>query len=184
MSGLDTKLIYSLVWEYRERWREPLPPDGHESEGFAYVEGQAEGAVSGRFRGVNASRQRSDGRFLTSARGVIVLQGGSAITVEYEGIGCPYPRTEEPLDDRTKVTVAARHQTSDPDWQHLNDVVCVGTGENRFTADGTRLALFDIHELMWGPLTDRPTERPIQGSVAIDTHVFDLDGLRRQRHVD
>lgn len=184
MTGLATKLIYSLVWEYRERWREPLPPDGRESEGFAYIEGQAEGAISGRFRGVNASRQRSDGRFLTDARGVIALPDGSVISVDYQGVGCPYPRSREPLEDRTKVTIAARHQTSDPDWQHLNDVVCIGTGENRFTDDGTRLALFDVHELIWEPLSDRPTERPTQGEITIEDHAFDLDALRHQRLVD
>ena len=184
MAEVNTELIYSLVWEYRERWRVPLPPDGHESEGFAYVEGEVKGAISGRFRGTNTSRQRSDGRFLTDARGVILLPGGSVVSVEYQGVGCPYPRSREPLEDRTKVTVAARHQTLHPDWRHLNDVVCIGTGENRFTDDGIRLALFDVHEVMWEELSDRPTARPTQGGVTIEEHPFDLEALRRQRLVD
>ena len=106
------------------------------------------------------------------------------MNVEYRGVGCPYPRGEEPLDDRTKVTVAARHQTLDPEWQHLNDVVCIGTGENRFAVDGTRLALFDVHEIIWEPLSDRPTERPTRGGVTIEDDPFDLDALRRHRLVD
>jgi hypothetical protein len=174
-------MIYSLVWEYRERWRAPLPPDGGESEGFAYVEGRATGAITGRFRGTNASRQRSDGRFLTEARGVILLEGGSVLSVDYRGVGCPYPRSGEPLEDRTKVTIAARHQTMVPEWQHLNDAVCIGVGENRFTTDGTRLALFDVHEVIWEPLSDRPTERPAGGPVTIEDHSFDLNELRRLR---
>lgn len=181
---MKTAMIYSLVWEYRERWRAPLPPDGAESEGLAYIEGQATGPLSGRFRGTNAARQRSDGRFLTEARGVILLPNGSVVSVDYRGVGCPYPRNDEPLDDRTKVTIAARHQTSDPEWQHLNDVVCIGIGENRFTEDGTRLALFDLHEVIWKPLSDRPTARPTDGNVTIDDDPFDLDELRRQRAPD
>jgi hypothetical protein len=121
---------------------------------------------------------------LTEARGVIWLPNGSVVSVDYRGVGSPYPRNEEPLDDRTKVTIAARHQTSDPEWHHLNDVVCIGIGENRFAEGGTRLALFDIHEVIWEPLSDRPTARPTDGMVTIDDDPFDLDELRHQRAPD
>ena len=179
---LNPVLIYSLVWEYRERWRTPLPPDRIETEGFAYVEGVTQGPIEGRFRGTNSARQRSDGRFLTDVRGVILGSAGLVVSVDYDGVGCPYPSNDEPLEDRTKVTISARHQTDDPEWSRLNDSICVGVGENRFTPDGTRLALFDVYEIQWELLTDRPTERPVTpGPITIDGFPFDLDAMRHAR---
>ena len=44
---MKTQHLYSLLWEYRERWRVPIESGEPESEGFAYVEGTVEGRLSG-----------------------------------------------------------------------------------------------------------------------------------------
>lgn len=180
---METRFLYSLLWEYRERWRVPVAPGASESEGYAYVEGTVEGPLTGRFRGVNHSRQRSDGRFLTNVQGVIITEGDGTITFDYQGVGCPYPIGPDPLDDRTRVTLAARHQSDHPDWSRLNDAVCVGIGENRFTTDGVRLLLLDVSEVLWQPFTDeRPTARPsLPDPVTIESGFFDLDAIARAR---
>jgi len=176
---MKTLFLYSLLWEYRERWRVPVSQDGPESEGFAYVEGTVDGRLRGRFRGVNHSRQRSDGRYLTNVQGVILAQDDFTVTFDYQGVGCPYPITDDPHEDRTKVTLAARHQSDHPDWEHLNDSVCIGVGENRFTDDGVRLLLLDVHEVIWEPFADeRPTERPsLPDDVEIAPGYFDLAAI-------
>jgi len=181
---MKSELLYSLLWEYRERWRVPVSSGSAESEGFAYVEGTVEGKLRGRFRGVNHSRQRSDGRFLTNVQGVILAQDKMTVTFDYQGVGCPYPATLDPHEDRTKVTLAARHQSDHEDWCHLNDAVCVGVGENRFTDDGVRLLLLDVHEVIWEPFEDgRPTTRPeLPATVDVSPGYFDLAAIRKSRH--
>ena len=180
---MKTQHLYSLLWEYRERWRVPIESGEPESEGFAYVEGTVEGRLSGRFRGVNHSRQRSDGRFLTNVQGVILAAHDLAVTFDYQGVGCPYPMTDDPHADRTKVTLAARHQSDHADYAFLNDVVCIGVGENRFTGDGARLLLLDVHEVLWEPLTDeRPTARhELPETVEVAPGYFDLEAIAAAR---
>jgi len=174
--------LYSLVWEYRERWRFPVPPGGAETVGFAYVEGRVEGRLGGRFRGTNKARQRSDGRFLVDVHGVIEADDGAQVVLDYQGYGCPYPRGDDPRADRTRVMLAARHWCADPEWDFLNDSISVGVGENRFTDEGVRLLLLDVHEAVWEPLSERPTERPsIEEPVTIEQDPFDLDALARAR---
>jgi hypothetical protein len=174
--------LYSLVWEYRERWRFPVPPDGPETVGFAYVEGTVEGRLTGRFRGTNKARQRADGRFLVDVQGVIQAEGGVEVVLDYQGYGCPYPRGEDPLEDRTRVMVAARHWCASPGWEFLNDSISVGIGENRFTEDGVRLLLLDVHEAVWEPLPERPTARPeLPDVVMIEPEPFDLAALAAAR---
>ena len=180
---METRFLYSLLWEYRERWRVPVAPGAPESEGYAYVEGTVEGPITGRFRGVNHSRQRADGRFLTNVQGVILARDDIVLTFDYQGVGCPYPVGPDPLQDRTRVTLAARHQSDHPDWSHLNDAVCIGIGENRFTDDGVRLLLLDVSEVLWEPFADdRPTARPdLADPVPIESGFFDLDAITAAR---
>ena len=180
---MKSEYLYTVLWEYRERWRLPVTEGSVESEGFAYVEGTVDGLLEGRFRGINHGRQRSDGRFLTNVQAVILAEDDLVLMTDYQGVGCPYPRGLDPLEDRTKVTVAARHHSDHPDWAHLNDAVCVGIGENRFTDDGVRLALLDVYEVVWEPFPDdRQTKRPdLTDPVPIDSGFFDLEAIARQR---
>ena len=181
---LKTEVLYRLLWEYRQRWRVTAPLHTQESMGFAYVEGMVEGRLAGRFRGVNHARMRSDGRFLPDVQAVIETYDGVTIMVDYQGYGCPYPRTVEPREDRTRVVVAARHWTEDPDWEFLNDSIAIGVGENRFTGNGVRLLLLDVHDVIWGPLSERPTARPeLPDMIPIEPGRFDLGAIGRSRRV-
>jgi hypothetical protein len=174
--------LYSLVWEYRERWRMPVASGGLETLGFAYVEGTVDGRLTGRFRGVNHARQRSDGRFLPDVQGVIETPGGEQVMVDYQGYGCPYPRGGDPREDRTRVVIAARHWSAAPGWEFLNDSIAVGVGENRFTDEGVRLLLLDVDEILWEPLSERPTSRPaLPDTVTIAPEPFDLDAIAAAR---
>jgi hypothetical protein len=179
---VKTSPLYSLVWEYRERWRFDVPPGGPESVGFAYLEGTVEGRLSGRVRGTSKARGRADGRLLPDVQGVIVAQDGVEVIFDYQGYGCPYPRGDDPREDRTRVVVSARHWSAHPDWEFLNDSIAVGIGENRFADDGTRLLLLDVHEVVWEPLSQRPTARPrLTEPVTIEPSAFDLAGLAAAR---
>ncbi|MDX1450403.1 MAG: hypothetical protein R3246_15240, partial [Acidimicrobiia bacterium] len=75
-------------------------------------------------------------------------------------------------------------QSDHPDWAHLNDAVCIGVGENRFTDDGVRLLLLDVSEVVWEPFTDeRPTRRPdLEDPVRIDPGFFDLEAIAAARN--
>lgn len=173
--------LYSLHWEYRQRWRVPVPGSG-ETAGFAYIEGRASGVVGGRFRGTNKARSRADGVFLTDAHGVIETDDGDTIVVALEGYGCPWPRGPEPIEDRTSVVLAVRHWTDSDRWASLNESISVGIGENRFTSEGVRLLYVEVSNVEWEPLGHEARARPqLPLDITIAPQPFDLDALRRAR---
>jgi hypothetical protein len=136
--------LYRLRFAYPEEWSAELTgPDGTESAWFFFAEGTAEGKVSGRFRGANHPRRRTDHTFIPDFHGVIETDDGATILLDLGGHGRAYPV------GRREIVGWATHLSSDPRYARLNDVVCICAGEVR--AEEGELVI-DLAELVWEPL--------------------------------
>ena len=134
--------LYRVEFEYPEGWFVDLP--GGWGQLFAIAEGRAAGRISGRFRGANHPRLRTDGTFMPDFQGVIETDDGATIFFDYRGYGRAYPQ------GRRQIVSTALHVSGDDGYAWLNDVVCVGAGEVRSNGDDTTLVL-DVAELVWEP---------------------------------
>jgi hypothetical protein len=105
--------------------------------------------VSGRFRGANHPRRRTDLTYLPDFQGVIETDDGATITFDYRGYGRAYP------EGKRQVVAVATHLASDERYRRLNDVVCPVVGEVRPFEDGagTEIVL-EVAELVW----ERPAD--------------------------
>lgn len=129
---------------------------GAEEQLFLFAEGRAEGRLSGRFRGANYPRRRTDRTAVTDMRGVLETDDGAAVLVECRGYGrrhSPEYDRDSPGGRQWVATVV--HVSEHPSYRWLNDVVCVGTGQVRPKPEPrpnnpTDLVL-DVAELVWEP---------------------------------
>ena len=142
--------LYRLRFAYPEGWEVQFgdEPAGAESAHLYFAEGRAEGAVDGRFRGLNHPRRRGDGTFEPDFQGVVETGDGAVLLVEIRGYGRAYPL------GRRQIVAAITHLSDDERYRRLNDVVCVGVGEVRSQADGDTQLVIDVAELVWEPIAE------------------------------
>ncbi|MBA2669331.1 MAG: DUF3237 family protein [Gemmatimonadetes bacterium] len=139
-------LLYKLRFAYPEAWSIPLTPDGSgESQLFFFAEGRCEGRITGRMRGANHPRRRSDGTFLPDFQGIIETDDGAVIFFDHQGYGRTYPA------ERRQIVSSATHLSGDERYRWLNDVVCVGSGEVRSTDGRITELVLEVMELIWQP---------------------------------
>jgi hypothetical protein len=148
---LQLKPLYSVRFRYPVDWAvELIGPGGKEEQHFFFAEGECSGTISGRFRGANHPRRRTDLTFVPDFQGVIETGDGAIVYFDYQGYGRAYPK------GRRQIVTAAFHTTAHERYRWLNDVVCVGCGEVRWPdkpADQVKqveveLAI-DFSELVW-----------------------------------
>jgi hypothetical protein len=101
------------------------------------AEGRCEGALTGRFRGLNHPRLRPDNVYLPNFQGVIETDDGAKIAFDYRGYG-------RPRDYGREVVGTAVHSTGDDRYGRLNDAVAVISGEAR-----DRRITLEVAELVW-----------------------------------
>ncbi|MBI3976055.1 MAG: DUF3237 family protein [Armatimonadetes bacterium] len=147
--------LYRVRFVYPHGWSVDLTgPEGKEEQHFFLAEGRCEGRITGRFRGANYPRRRTDRTFLPDFRGVIETDDGAVILCDMRGYGRAYP------EGRRQIVISATHVSDDSRYRWLNEVVCVGTGEVRSRApahpgDENPVDLVvDVAELTWEPIAE------------------------------
>jgi uncharacterized protein DUF3237 len=138
--------LYSLRFTYPEEWGVNLAdPGSTESQWFFIAEGRCEGRISGRFRGANHPRRRSDGTFEPNFQGVIETDDEATIYFDFGGYGRAYPV------GRRQIVGYARHLSDDERYRWLNDTVSVSTGEVRVMEGQDTVLVLETAELIWEP---------------------------------
>lgn len=138
--------LYRLTFTYPEEWVVEIAGEGGtEEQHFFIAEGRADGQISGRMRGANHPRRRTDRTFVPDFQGVIETDEGATIFFELHGYGRAYP------PGRRQIVCSVTHIADVEPYRRLNDCVCVGVGEVRAGADGTVLVI-EVAELVWGPI--------------------------------
>lgn len=139
--------LYRVRFSYPEAWFVELEGErGTESQHFFIAEGRCEGGISGRFRGANHPRRRTDLTYLPDFQGVIETDDGAKVMFDYRGYGRAYPEGER------QVVAAGTHVSDDERYTRLNDVVCVICGQVRPLPDGLGVSIvLDVQELVWEP---------------------------------
>jgi uncharacterized protein DUF3237 len=142
--------LYRVEFTYPEAWAVELEgPAGTEGQHFFIAEGQCEGRISGRLRGANHPRRRTDQTFVPDFQGVIETDDGASLFFDYRGYGRAYP------EGRRQIVGSATHLAEEERYRWLNDVVCVCSGEVRTRADKSGVDLvLEVAELVWEPLAD------------------------------
>jgi hypothetical protein len=140
--------LYGLTFHYPESWFVELDDErGIESEHFLIAEGQCEGQITGRMRGANRPRRRTDMTYQPDFNGVIETDDGATILFHLQGRGRP---------DKGQVIGFVTHVSSHERYKWLNDGVCALAGEVREGSERTDIVL-DVAELAWEPLPERPS---------------------------
>ncbi len=139
--------LYRLTFGYPDGWMVSIDgPRGSEEQWLFFAEGRADGAVSGRYRGANHPRRRTDETFVPDLQGVIETADGATVFVDMHGYGRAYP------PGRRQIVVAVTHLADTEPYTRLNDVLCVGTGEVRSGGEDEETVLvIDVAELVWEP---------------------------------
>jgi hypothetical protein len=131
--------LYRLRFSYAEHWH----VEGPDTLFFGLAEGRCEGAITGRFRGTNHPRRRSDDVYLPDFDAIIETDDGATLAVHLEGFGRPRE------DGGREVVGTVTHLSGDERYARLNDAICVVTGESR-----AKELFLDVAELIWEPLAD------------------------------
>lgn len=144
--------LYRLRYHYPDGWEVALSGElGREEHHYYFAEGTCTGVISGRFRGGNHPRRRTDRTFAMDMQGFIETEDGATIMVDFQGYGRAFPV------GRRQVVGAAWHLTDHETYRRLNDAVCAVAGEVRvppsIPAGELKQAdvelVFDISELIW-----------------------------------
>lgn len=120
---------------------------GTERQGFLLVEGRSEGRLSGRLRGANSPRQRTDGLQTPDFRGVIETDDGAIVYFAWHGYGLA------PVGGPSRLLGSITHLSDDPAYTWLNQAVGVLTGEVRRQDAGHVDVVIDVSELIWEPMS-------------------------------
>jgi hypothetical protein len=148
---MQLKPLYTVRFRYPEDWEVTLSgPAGKEEQLFFIAEGTCTGTLSGRFRGANHPRRRTDHTATPDFQGVIETHDGATIMFDYQGYGRAYP------PGRRQIVGAAWHLSDNEKYKWLNDVVCVLAGEVRVPdkpiAELKQIdveLVCDVSELVW-----------------------------------
>lgn len=121
--------LYTVRFRYPDGWEAELTgAGGTEEYHYYFAEGRCEGKIAGTFRAGNHPRRRTDKTFAMNMQGFIQTDDGATIMIDYQGYGRAYP------PGRRQVVGAAWHITGSEKYRHLNDSVCVISGEVRVPA--------------------------------------------------
>lgn len=136
--------LYRATFTTPEAWSVELAgPAGTERRSFLI----AEGRLSGRLRGANYPRRRTDNALLPDFRGVLQTAGGAAVLLAWRGYAWPA------AGGMRELVGGVTHVCDDERYRWLNDVVCTLTGEVRPRSDGSGSDVeYDVAELVWEPL--------------------------------
>jgi hypothetical protein len=148
---MQLRPLYTVRFIYPDGWEVELAgAGGTEERHFYFAEGRCEGGVVGKFRAANHPRRRADLTFAMNMQGFIQTDDGGLVMVDYQGYGRAYP------PGRRQVVWAAWHTTNVEKYRHLNDTICVISGEVRVPSPPpTPLEqkdvqlVFDVAELVW-----------------------------------
>lgn len=142
--------LYRMTFRYPEAWFVELEGGrGTESAHFFIAEGRCEGRVSGRMRGANHPRRRTDETYLPDFQGVIETDDGADLVFDLRGYGRAYPEA------RRQVVGFVTHVTGDERYRWLNDAVCALAGEVRALPDGSGTDIvLEVAELVWEPIPE------------------------------
>jgi hypothetical protein len=144
---MQLRPLYRVRFTYPEGWAFALGTEGSmEGQHFFLAEGQCEGRLTGRFRGANHPRRRSDGTFEPDLQGVIETTDGATIFHDCRGYGRAFP-----VDCR-QVVVSAIHLSDHPNYKWLNTTLAVGAGEVRSVGAGRIELVIEWSELVWEPV--------------------------------
>ena len=142
--------LYRIRFTYPESWMIRL--EGGWEQHLLLAEGRCEGSITGRFRGANFPRRRTEtGPFRIDFRAVIEADDGATIMFELHGYGRAYP------PGRRQIVGAIFHLSDAEQYRRLNDTVCVCIGEVRTTTDADQPEpdlVLDVAELIWEPIAD------------------------------
>jgi hypothetical protein len=142
--------LYRIRFTYSEGWGVDL--EGGWEQYLFLAEGRCEGSISGRFRGANFPRRRTDaGPFVPDFRAAIETDDGATIMWESHGYGRAYPV------GRRQIVGSVMHLSDSDRYRRLNDVVCVCVGEVRAPVDPRQESsdlVLDVAELVWEPIDD------------------------------
>ena len=142
--------LYRLRFTYPQGWEVKL--EGGWQQHLYVAEGRCEGAIRGRFHGLNFPQRRTeDGPYCPDLRAVIETDDGATIMVECHGYGRNYPR------GRRQIVGSVLHLSDDARYRRLNDVVCVCVGEVRASDDPSAPSpdlVMEVAELVWEPIAD------------------------------
>ena len=137
--------LYRCTFAPTERWSVKLDgAGGTERQGFLLVEGQADGRLSGRLRGANAPRQRTDGTQTPDVRGVIETDDGATVFFSWHGYGIAG-------GDPGQLLGSITHLSDDPNYVWLNQALCVLAGEVRPHEAGHFEVVLEVSQLVWEP---------------------------------
>jgi|SRR6188472_2731838 hypothetical protein len=142
--------LYRLRFTYPQEWTVAL--EGGWQQHLFLAEGDSQGWITGRFRGVNFPLRRTvDGPFQPDFRAVIETDDAATIMVEWHGYGRAYPI------GRRQVVGSMLHLSDQDPYRRLNDAICVCVGEVRTSDDPAQPRshlVLDVAELIWEPLDD------------------------------
>jgi Protein of unknown function (DUF3237) len=130
--------LYSLRFAYPEHYLSRGP----DTFGIFFAEGRVEGAVNGRFRGLNHARLRGDDVYVPDFRGVIETDDGALLEFQLRALARRRGHGRE-------VTGTIVHSTGSERYERLNEIVCVLAGEAR--RGDIRL---EVAELVWEPVRE------------------------------
>jgi hypothetical protein len=128
--------LYTVTFSYPEHYF----TRGPDTLGLFFAEGRVEGQLSGRFRGANHARLRSDDVYVPDFHGVIETDDGALLAFHLTGLARKVAYGRE-------VTGTIVHTTGSERYAHLNDAVCVLAGEAR--RHDIRL---EVAEVRWEPV--------------------------------
>jgi hypothetical protein len=132
--------LYRIRFSYPEHYR----LDGTENLGYFFAEGRCDGALTGRFRGLNHPRVRAvDDVYLPSFQGVIETDDGARVGFDLRGFGRPRGEQER------EIVASITHVTADERYARLNSSLCVVVAE----AIGREIRA-EVAELVWEPLSE------------------------------
>jgi len=136
--------LYRAHFTTPESWSVEL---GSEGQLFLIAEGRSEGAITGRLRGANYPRRRSDGVLVPDFRGVLETDDGATVLFAWHGL----LRSGE--NGMRELLGSITHLSDDERYRRLNDVVCALAGEVRPREGGGIEVVFEAAELIWEPPT-------------------------------
>jgi hypothetical protein len=151
--------LYRATFTTPEAWHvELVGPAGTEGQSFLIAEGRCEGRLSGRLRGANYPRRRTDDTLVAEFRGVLETDDGAAVLFAWHG----YARVG--AGGAREIVGSITHVCDDQRYRWLNDVMGALTGEvrPRGTDSGFDVVL-DVAELVWEP-TSRSTRAAVEVS--------------------
>ena len=128
--------LYRVEFAYPEHYHVEGPDSLH----VFFGEGRCTGFLTGRFRGMNHPRRRTDDVYLPDYQGVIETEDGATVWFDYRGYG-------RPRDYGREIVGTAFPQSGAARYARLNDAVCVLVG----AAEGSTITL-EVAELIWEPL--------------------------------